>query len=72
MAANVKGSGKYDYRVVEQSEKVCSIDFFERAIKKNPDGSMANTWEKLGNSTFTIEDAKKAQTKNIDKFKYQS
>ncbi len=55
MAANVKGSGKYDYRVVESSEKVCSIDFYQGK-------------EKIGNSTFTLEDAKKAQTKNIDKF----
>lgn len=55
IAATVKGSGKYDYRVIEQSEKICSIDFFQGK-------------EKLGNSTFTIEDAKKAGTKNIDKF----
>jgi hypothetical protein len=37
------------------SEKICSIDFFQ--------GS-----ENIGNSTFTIEEAKKAGTKNIDKF----
>ena len=55
MAANVKGSGKYDYRVVESTEKICSIDFFQGK-------------EKIGNSTFTIEDAKKAGTKNLDKF----
>jgi hypothetical protein len=55
IASRLKGSGKYDYRVVEASEKVCSIDFFQ-----------GNT--KIGNSTFTIEDARKALTKNIDKF----
>jgi hypothetical protein len=55
IASRVKGSGKYDYRVIEASEKVCSIDFYQ-----------GNT--KIGNSTFTIEDAKKALTKNIDKF----
>ena len=55
MAANVKGSGKYDYRVIESSEKTCSIDFYQGK-------------EKIGNSTFTIDDAKKAGTKNIDKF----
>ena len=60
MAANVKGSGKYDYRVTESTEKVCSIDFYQ----KKPQGGM----EKIGTSTFTIEDAKKAQTKNLDKF----
>jgi len=55
MAAKIKGSGKYDYRVVTSDEKECSIDFFQGK-------------EKLGNSTFTIEDAKKAATKNIDRF----
>lgn len=55
IASRVKGSGKYDYKVIEASEKVCSIDFYQ-----------GNT--KIGNSTFTIEDAKKALTKNIDKF----
>jgi len=55
IASTVKGSGKYDYRVKEMTEKVCSIDFLQ--------GS-----EFIGNSTFTIEDAKKALTKNIDKF----
>ena len=55
IASRLKGSGKYDYRVVEASEKVCSIDFYQGATK-------------IGNSTFTIEDARKALTKNIDKF----
>jgi hypothetical protein len=55
MAANVKASNKYDYKVIEQSEKVCSIDFYKGK-------------ELLGNSTFTIEEAKKAGTKNLDKF----
>lgn len=55
MASRVKSSGKYDYKVVEQSETKCSIDFYQGR-------------EKLGNSTFTIEDAKKAGTKNLDKF----
>ena len=55
MASCVKGSGKYDYRVVESTEQVCSIDFFQCK-------------EKIGNSTFTIADAKKAGTKNLDKF----
>jgi hypothetical protein len=55
IAAIVKGSGKYDYRVKESTEKICSIDFYQGK-------------EVLGNSTFTIEDAKKAGTKNIDKF----
>jgi hypothetical protein len=55
MASCVKGSGKYDYRVVESTEAICSIDFYQGK-------------EKIGNSTFTIADAKKAGTKNLDKF----
>ena len=55
IASSIKGSGKYDFRVVDHSEKLCSIEFFQGK-------------ESLGISTFTIEDAKKAGTKNIDKF----
>lgn len=55
IASAIKGSGKYDYRVMQQDEKACSIDFYQGK-------------EKLGNSTFTVDDAKKAQTKNLDKF----
>jgi len=55
MAARVKSFGKYDYKVIEHNDKTCSIDFYKGD-------------EKLGNSTFTIEDAKKAGTKNMDKF----
>jgi len=55
MASMVKASGKYNYKVTEQTEKLCSIDFYEGK-------------ELIGNSTFTIEDAKKAGTKNLDKF----
>ena len=55
IASSVKGSSKYDFKVKEMSEKICSIDYFEGK-------------EFLGNSTFTIDDAKKQGTKNLDKF----
>lgn len=55
IASSVKGSGKYDYKVKEMNDKICSIDFFEGK-------------DFIGNSTFTIEDAKKQATKNLDKF----
>ena len=29
IASSVKASGKYDYRVMQQDEKVCSIDFYQ-------------------------------------------
>ena len=55
MAQRIKSSGKYDYNVIELSETICNIEFNQgKAI--------------LGNSIFTIEDAKKAGTKNLDKF----
>ena len=55
IASRIKASGKYNYLVKELTEKVCSIDFLEYK-------------EFIGNSTFTIDEAKKAGTKNIDKF----
>jgi hypothetical protein len=55
IASAIKGSGKYDYKVIEMTEKNCSIDFYQGK-------------EMIGNSSFSIEDAKKALTKNIDKF----
>lgn len=55
MASQVKGSGKYDYKVIKHDDKICSIDFYQGK-------------EMIGNSTFTIEDARKAGTKNLDKF----
>lgn len=59
LASAVKGSGRYDYRVLELTDKVCKIQFFQRAGDK---------WDSLGVSEFSADDAKKAQTKNMDKF----
>lgn len=55
IASRIKASGKYDYTIKEMSDKICSIDFFQ--------GEKC-----LGNSSFSIEDARRAQTKNLDKF----
>lgn len=55
IASRIKGSGKYNYKVIQQDDAACSIDFYEGK-------------EKIGNSTFSIQDAKKAGTKNLDKF----
>jgi len=59
MAAAVKAHPMYDYRVRTMTDKECSIEFFQR------DG---DKWESLGVSTFTADDARKAQTKNMDKY----
>lgn len=55
MAAAVKSSGRYNYRVIEMSDTVCEIAFYEQG-------------QECGRSRFTIEDARKAGTKNLDKF----
>ena len=55
MAAAVKGHPKYDYRVRQMDDAAVSIEFYE--------GSKS-----LGVSSFTIEDARKAKTQNLDKF----
>jgi len=59
MAAAVKASPRYDYRVRQMDESAVSIEFFERAGDK---------WESLGVSTFTKEDAKNAGTQNMQKY----
>lgn len=59
MAAAVKASGRYDYRVRQMTAEVCEIEFFERI-----DGRR----ESLGVSSFTAADAKAAQTQNMAKF----
>ena len=63
LAAVLKRSGKYDYRVKQpiQPDSV-TLEFFERAI-----GSDAE-WRPVGTSTFTAEDAKRAGTGNMQKF----
>lgn len=55
LASLVKRSKRYNYRVREMTDQVCRIEFFE-------DG------ESVGFSEFTRDDAKRAQTKNMDKF----
>lgn len=67
MASRVKSSGKYNYKIVEMDEKICKIQFYEQCAvlgdKHNNKG-----WNEIGVSTFTIEDAKKAGTKNLERF----
>jgi hypothetical protein len=59
MAAAVKRSGKYDYRVTVMEDKEVSIEFFQR---------VGDEMESIGISRFTEADAKRAGTKNTDKF----
>ncbi len=51
MAMLVKRSEIYDYRIKEHNEKVCTISFYQK------DGAK---WVEVGISSFSIEDAKRA------------
>lgn len=55
MAAAVKRSGKYNYRVMQHSSEICEIAFFEGK-------------DEIGRSVFTADDAKRAGTQNMDKY----
>jgi hypothetical protein len=57
MAAKVKGSAKYDYRVVKLDNTVCTISFRQ---KNSVQVRLAADDQKLGEFTYTIEDAKRA------------
>lgn len=59
MASAVKGSQKYDYKIRDLTDTACAIEFYQLTGGK---------YEPIGISKFTIEDAKKAQTKNLEKY----
>lgn len=58
MASRVKASGKYNYRIVTMTESLYEIDFYELWNGK---------WEKIGTSSFSLADAKKIGTQNLDR-----
>jgi len=53
MAASVKRSGKYNYRVTLHTEQECEIAFFEK--------NDAGTWEEVGRSSMTMKEAVAAE-----------
>ncbi len=55
MATAVKRSGKYDYRVLTMTELACEIAFYQGK-------------DEIGRSKFSADDARKAGTKNMEKF----
>ena len=59
LASAVKASGRYDYRVRKMDATACELEFFEVGNGKR---------DSLGVSSFTVEEARKAGTKNLDKF----
>lgn len=59
LAAAIKRTGKYNFLVKKMTDDTCEIEYRERIDGK---------WEVIGTSTFTLADAKRAMTKNMDKF----
>lgn len=59
IGATIKRSGKYDYIVREMTPDRCLIEFFQAIDGKR---------ESIGKSDFTLTDAKKAGTQNLDKY----
>jgi hypothetical protein len=59
MAAAIKRSGKYTYRVRNHTAENCTIEFFERM----------NEWESIGIAEFSIEDAKAAGLSGNDNWR---
>ncbi len=55
IAAAIKRSGRYDYRVLELSDRCCQIAFMEQG-------------QQIGVSEFSAADAAKAGTQNMGKF----
>jgi hypothetical protein len=56
IAALVKRSGRYNYKVVEQTDKVCTLEFFQKLGVK--DGLIV--WDALGKFSWNMEMAKRA------------
>lgn len=55
LAARIKASKKYDYRVAELNDKGCRLIAYENG-------------KQVGESTFSIDDSRRAGTQNIDRF----
>ena len=55
LATLIKNDPRYDYKVVTLTDADCSIDFYEND-------------QKIGTSAFSASDAKKAGSKNMDKY----
>lgn len=59
IGATIKRSGKYDYIVRTMTPELCVIEFYQAIDGKR---------ESIGKSEFTLADAKKAGTQNLDRF----
>src|SRR5690606_6797084 len=60
VGARIKASGRYDYRPLERTNAKAAIAFYERIDGK---------WVHVGDATFTVEDAKRADLLSKDPWK---
>ena len=60
MGSLIKRSGDHTYFIREHNQRVCKLEFKQRIDGK---------WETLGDSTYTIEEAKQAGLSNKDNWK---
>lgn len=51
IAAAIKGSSRYDYRITEHTAQACTIELYQRR---------GDAWELVATERFTMEDAKQA------------
>lgn len=62
LASFVKRSPYYRYSVVEHTDEKCRLRFFERE-------DILGAWEEIGESSFSIDDARKAGLASNDNYK---
>lgn len=60
LAAQIKNSGKYNYKVLTRTSDLCEIEFYERFTDK---------FESVGKASFSFEEAKGAGLTNKDNWK---
>ena len=66
IASLIKRSGKYDYKIVELTDEVCTLEFFE--LETDAESGIIKKVS-IGKSSFTIKDAARAGIVNKEVWK---
>lgn len=59
-ASLIKASGKYKYKVVEHTDKICTLKFYE---------NWGKSWEEVGSSSYSMTEAQQAGLIHKDNWK---
>lgn len=59
-ASLIKASGKYKYKVVEHTDKICTLKFYE---------NWGKSWEEVGSSSYSMAEAQQAGLNHKDNWK---